>query len=231
MIGRYGSPVLAAAIGIALLACAPSASPSNAERDVPASVPAPPDAARALAAREPRSVKVTFAANSASYMDQFVAIERGYYREEGLTIEKIDAGGGAATPALIASEIAFSTSAGSALSAMLHGAPIKVVYTNLDRPGYQLWSSGPDVRTVRDLTGRQVGVPSRGDTHELAVRLYLKKYGIDPGAVAFTALGSNTGRLAALLAASVDATTLTPTDFARLGEPRGSLIADLEQEI
>jgi ABC-type nitrate/sulfonate/bicarbonate transport system substrate-binding protein len=103
--------------------------------------------ARTLATREPaiaataeERIRFSVAAVTASYMDEFVAIEKGYHREEGLTVEMIRAGGGIATQALMAGDLHFSTSAGSALSAMLRGAEIKVVYTNIDRPGYQLWS-------------------------------------------------------------------------------------------
>ena len=93
----------------------------------------------------------------------FVAIEKGYHRDEGLTVEMIRAGGGVATQALIAGDLHFSTSAGSALGAMLRGADIKVIYTNIDRPGYQLWSGQPEIKTLKDLIGKRVGVTSRGD--------------------------------------------------------------------
>ena len=60
-----------------------------------------------------------------SYMYEFVAIEKGYHRDEGLAVEMIQAGGGVATQALIAGDLHFSTSAGSALGAMLRGADIR----------------------------------------------------------------------------------------------------------
>ena len=106
-------------------------------------------------------------------MDEFVAIEKGYHRDEGLAVEMIRAGGGIATQALMAGDLHFSTSAGSALSAMLRGAEIKVVYTNIDRPGYQLWSGQAEIKQLNDLRGKRVGVTSRGDTQELSVRLLL----------------------------------------------------------
>src|SRR6266508_580722 len=108
-------------------------------------------------------VRFSVAAVTGSYMDEFVAIEKGYHREEGLTVEMIRAGGGIATQALIAGDLHFSTSAGSALSAMLRGAEIRVVYTNIDRPGHQLWSGQPEIKTLKDLAGKKIGVTSRGD--------------------------------------------------------------------
>src|SRR5215470_15658157 len=69
--------------------------------------------ATTVAAATEEKVRFSVAAITGSYMDEFVAIEKGYHREEGLTVEMIRAGGGIATQALIAGDLHFSTSAGS----------------------------------------------------------------------------------------------------------------------
>jgi NitT/TauT family transport system substrate-binding protein len=176
-------------------------------------------------------VRFSVAAVTGSYMDEFVAIEKGYHREEGLSVEMIRAGGGIATQALLAGDLHFSTSAGSALSAMLRGAEIKVVYTNIDRPGYQLWSGQNDIKQLKDLRGKRVGVTSRGDTQELSVRLLLRKHGIDANSVAYVPVGFGAQRLAALQAGSVDAVPLGAGDFAQLKQPKGHMLGDTEKEI
>jgi len=176
-------------------------------------------------------VRFSVAAVTASYMDEFVAIEKGYHRDEGLSVEMIRAGGGIATQALMAGDLHFSTSAGSALSAMLRGAEIKVVYTNIDRPGYQLWSGQSEIKQLKDLRGKRVGVTSRGDTQELSVRLLLRKYGIDANSVAYVPVGFGAQRLAALQAGSVDAVPLGAGDFAQLKQPKGHMLGDTEKEI
>jgi ABC-type nitrate/sulfonate/bicarbonate transport system substrate-binding protein len=176
-------------------------------------------------------VRFSVAAVTGSYMDEFVAIEKGYHRDEGLSVEMIRAGGGIATQALIAGDLHFSTSAGSALSAMLRGAEIKVIYTNIDRPGYQLWSAQPEVRTLKDLIGKKVGVTSRGDTQELSVRLLLRKHGIDGNAVVYVPVGFGATRLAALQTGVVDAAPLGAGDFAQLKQPKGHMLGDTEKEI
>lgn len=176
-------------------------------------------------------VRFSVAAVTGSYMDEFVAIEKGYHRDEGLTVEMIRAGGGIATQALMAGDLHFSTSAGSALSAMLRGAEIKVIYTNIDRPGYQLWSGHGEIKQLKDLVGKRVGVTSRGDTQELSVRLLLRKYGIDANSVAYVPVGFGAQRLAALQAGSVDAVPLGAGDFAQLKQPKGHMLGDTEKEI
>ncbi len=185
----------------------------------------------AIAAAAEEKVRFSVAAITGSYMDEFVAIEKGYHREEGLAVEMIRAGGGIATQALIAGDLHFSTSAGTALGAMLRGAEIKVVYTNIDRPGYQVWSAQPEIRTLKDLVGKKVGVTSRGDTQELSVRLLLRKHGINPNAVAYIPVGFGGTRLAALQAGTVDAVPLGAGDFAQLKQPKGHMLGDTEKEI
>ena len=176
-------------------------------------------------------VRFSVAAVTGSYMDEFVAIEKGYHREEGLAVEMIRAGGGIATQALIAGDLHFSTSAGSALSAMLRGAEIKVVYTNIDRPGYQLWSGHPEIKSLKDLVGKKVGVTSRGDTQELSVRLLLRKHGINANSVVYIPVGFGGTRLAALQAGTVDAVPLGAGDFVQLKQTKGHMLGDTEREI
>ena len=176
-------------------------------------------------------VRFSVAAITGSYMDEFVAIEKGYHREEGLSVEMIRAGGGIATQALIAGDLHFSTSAGSALSAMLRGAEVKVVYTNIDRPGYQLWSGQPEIRNLKDLVGKKVGVTSRGDTQELSVRLLLRKHGIDANSVVYIPVGFGATRLVALQTGTVDAVPLGAGDFAQLKQSKGHMLGDTEKEI
>ena len=183
------------------------------------------------AATAEEKVRFSVAAVTGSYMDEFVAIEKGYHRDEGLAVEMIRAGGGVATQALIAGDLHFSTSAGSALGAMLRGAEIKVVYTNIDRPGYQLWSGRPEIKALKDLIGKRVGVTSRGDTQELSVRLLLRKHGIDANSVAYIPVGFGATRLAALQVGTVDAVPLGAGDFAQLTQPKGHMLGDTEKEI
>src|SRR6516162_5035748 len=183
------------------------------------------------AANLEEKIRFSVAAVTASYMDEFVAIEKGYHRDEGLSVEMIRAGGGIATQALIAGDLHFSTSAGSALGAMLRGAEVKVIYTNIDRPGYQLWSGQPEIRILKDLVGKKVGVTSRGDTQELSVRLLLRKHGIDGNAVVYVPVGFGATRLAALQTGVVDAAPLGAGDFAQLKQPKGHMLGDTEKEI
>src|SRR5580765_4115559 len=177
-------------LAIAGTACGPHAAPTAERSPAPAPGAAAAASAGAPAPERPlEPLKVAFAADSAVYAPMFIAIEKGYFADEGLAIEIVKAGGGGATPALLSGDLQYSTSAASALSAMLLGAPLKIIYTNADRTDYELWSTTPEVRALADVVGKTIGVQSRGDTMEIAVRMALQQEGIDPDAVSYVSVG------------------------------------------
>ena len=159
-----------------------------------------------------QNVRVSFASFGVIYYPHFIAKELGFYHDEGLNIEIIAMPGGLATQALVAGDLQFSTSSGSSLTASLRGIKLKVVYVNLDRPLYRLWSWRDEIRKVADLRGRGIGVASRGDTMEGAANLLLRKHGMDPVRdVIWIALGTG-GRLTSLLTRNVDSVVLGFSD-------------------
>jgi NitT/TauT family transport system substrate-binding protein len=167
-----------------------------------------------LGAQGPKleNVRVSFASFGVIYYPHFIAKELGFYQDEGLNIEIIAMPGGLATQALVAGDLHFSTSSGSSLNASLRGIKLKVVYVNLDRPLYRLWSWRQEIRKVTDLRGRGIGVASRGDTMEGAANLLLRKHGMDPMRdVVWIALGTG-GRLTSLLTRNVDSVVLGFSD-------------------
>lgn len=175
-------------------------------------------------------IKVSYASFTAAYMDHLVAIEKGYVREEGLNMEIVRAGGGAATQALLANQLHFSSSAGSALSAGVRGGPVKIVYTNQSRATYRLVSNKPELKTLQDLIGKKIAVNTFGDTGHLATLLLLKKYRIDPKSVLFIAV-RNEARFPAFVSGAVDAAPLTLRDIAQVSPLKGHVIADMAKEI
>jgi len=177
------------------------------------------------------TIKVSYAVLSTAYMDHVTAMEKGYFRDEGLNVEVLRMGGGVATPALLSGQLHFSSSAGSSLSAAVRGGPVKIVYTNLSRPSYFLVATNPNIATAKDLIGKKVVINTFGDTGHLSTILYLKKYGINPSSVLFITVGRNEVRLPALLSGMVDATPLAPRELVKLGLQKQKVLADLGKEI
>jgi ABC-type nitrate/sulfonate/bicarbonate transport system substrate-binding protein len=243
MLSRWNRAGTVVAAVLALAACAPPPQAAPAPASAPAADGPPaqanPSGQAALAAVQPtappppRKIKVDYASYSAVYSPHFVAAEKGYYAEEGLEMETVDAPGTTGIAAVLAGETQFTTSASSSLSAILTGSPMKIVYTNADRPGFELWSSGPEIRALPDVIGKPVGIAGRGDTMEISTRLLLAKHGLDPDGVTFVALGFGSGRLAAIESAAVAAAILGIADVQRLRQdaPRGTRLSDVAQEV
>jgi NitT/TauT family transport system substrate-binding protein len=151
--------------------------------------------------------------NSAFFM---VALQKGYYSEEKIEIDVVQAGGGTAIPALISGDMQFSASTGSAVSAILKGAKLKVVMVGQDRPGAQIWTSRSNIKSLADLRGQQIGIQSRGDTGEMAVLALLKRNGLPRDYVAFTPMGTGGARLAALKSKALPAVLVNWFEIAEL---------------
>jgi len=221
---------------VSVAACGPAAAPP-AERAAPRASPSDATAPGQAGARAPAAplekLQVSFASVSAVYTPFLIAMDKGYYAEEGLEIEMIHVGGGVGTPALISGEIQYSTSAATAISAILKGAPLKVIYTNADRAGYDLWATALELRTLQDLVGKAIGVQTRGDTMEIAARMVLQQNGIDHNSVNYIAMGVGNARLVALQTGTIPAAVLGTSDTVELREAgvSGHLLSDLRKDV
>src|ERR1700742_451511 len=114
-------------------------------------------------------IRFSYVVPTIDYTPLLVAIDKGYFAEEGIAVDLVQAQGGIATPALISGDLDFSGSSSAAISAVLKGAHLKVLTTGEDRSAYELWAR-PDITSLDDLKGQQVGVISRGDTTEISLR-------------------------------------------------------------
>jgi NitT/TauT family transport system substrate-binding protein len=156
------------------------------------------------------------ASASANYAPYLIGIEKGYFRDEGLQVEIIKAPGASATAALLSGDVPFSTSGATAMSAAMKGAPIKLVFFPWDRPTFQIWSTQPALKTLDDLKGKAIGIKSRGDAFEIALRMVLMDHKIDPSSVGYTPLGQGNGRFATIMSGSLPATIVSRVDVEQL---------------
>lgn len=197
-----------------------------------APTPAAPAQQPTVVGQTPETLKVAFAADAAIYAPHFIAITKGYYDEENIRIEIVDATGGVSTPALISGDLESSTSAASAISAIIKGAPLRVVYTNTDYAGYELWTNAPDIQSVADLPGKTIGIGSRGDSNEVSLRIFLPQQNVDPNTVSFTPLGPESTKLAALQSGAVQAALLATASGVQLSQQHiGRKLADIKDNV
>src|SRR5918997_2823237 len=80
-----------------------------------------------------RTVNVAVPSYSMSLVAFMAAKERGYYQEEGLDVNFVLMPAAIASRALIAGNVDFATVGGSALTASLGGAPLRLLFSSFSR--------------------------------------------------------------------------------------------------
>jgi len=158
-----------------------------------------------LNAAAAEKIKFALPGNSMGYLPLFVAVHRGFFKDEGIDIELPRLVPAMAQNALLAGEVQYHGLADSGLRLAARGAPIKAIFYGADRPMYYLVGQ-KEIRSVAELKGKKVGVSQFGGTSDLSARLALKHFGVEPERDALIIqIGSEGTRIAALRAASVEA--------------------------
>jgi NitT/TauT family transport system substrate-binding protein len=141
-----------------------------------------------------------------------VAIEKGYFKDEGLQIDNVISGQGGGTTLrnMLASDLPYGEVATSAaLAAIQSGLDIVIVNTASDHIGEIALVANPNssIKTMQDLSGKKAGFTNPKSTSELLLRLALKEAGMS-GKVEMVGTGGFGGGLTLLDSGGIDAAPL-----------------------
>jgi len=157
-------------------------------------------------------VRLALPAKSMGYLPLFVAIHRGFFKDDGIDIETPMMLPQLAHNALLSGDVEYHGVADSALRLAARGAPIKTIFFGAARPNYFLIAK-PQFKSIQELRGKYIGIVRFGDTIELATRIAFSREGMDAQRDAvLIMIGLPSTRIAALSAGSVDATIAIPPD-------------------
>jgi NitT/TauT family transport system substrate-binding protein len=149
-----------------------------------------------------------------------VAIRKGYYKDEGIEVDKVQMQPAIAVKALISGDIDYLLAWGSAVRAAVTGVPIKAVVGLASRPLHVLIAR-QDIKTAKDLKNKVIGVDSVAGTVDYLSRVAVRHFGFEPERdVKIIVTGESPTRLAALRAGSIDATPIDVA-FAMKAEDEG----------
>lgn len=140
----------------------------------------------------------------------WIAKEDRLFAKYGITEELIFIPGGTtAMSALVAGNVSFAQLTGSpGAFAFVGGADVVYLAATMDTMSYQIVVK-PEIRDVKDLKGKRVGISRFGSSPDVAVRMALRKLGLNPESdVSIIQTGGAPERLAALLGGKVEATVL-----------------------
>ncbi|HEX9444808.1 MAG TPA: ABC transporter substrate-binding protein [Candidatus Binatia bacterium] len=140
------------------------------------------------------------------------AIDKGFYAEEGLEVLPVQAGMLPGIQGLAAGSFDASQILGQGAGAILRGLPLKIVMVFDTRPLNWLYANR-NIKSLRELRGKQIAVSSFGAALDQMTRELLAKNGLDPQRdVILRALEPTPTRLAALMTGAVDAAVLNQMD-------------------
>ena len=185
----------------------------------------------AAARAQERTVKVGIPAVNMSVISFSTAVDKGFYKDEGLRVELILMPAAIASRALIAGETHFAAVGGATMPAVVQGAPLRFLFSTFNRPLYWLYSR-PEIRDIKSLKGKKVSVSGIGSGPDSLLRDLLKRNGLEAGRdVTILGVGSNPTLLASLQNNVVDASMLSPP-FTFLAEDAGfrELVSFVKQD-
>jgi sulfonate transport system substrate-binding protein len=153
------------------------------------------------------TVRLGTVSRSTLDMPFLVARDRGFFREEGLEAEIILMRSSLTVQALLAGGIDFGTATGTAVSAAVNGADVRVVLAMSDKPSFDLIAH-PKITTIQQLRGKKIGVGGLGGLTDNIIRQILIANQIAPNQVTIVPVGASSITYASLKAGVVDATML-----------------------
>ena len=155
--------------------------------------------------------KVTISISSRSNVSipYYVAASKGFFREEGMDVEIIQANPRLGVMALMNGDVAFTGTFVSTVRGILSGFPLKIILVVFKKGVYYLIAH-PSIKDIQDLKGKKLGVSSiRGSDHLVAEEL-LKSKGFNPAMLQPVVLGDTSVRLQSVITGAVEVTTLSP---------------------
>ncbi|MGN6716942.1 MAG: ABC transporter substrate-binding protein [Candidatus Binatia bacterium] len=135
---------------------------------------------------------------------------KGFFKEENIETEIIRMNPNVAITALASGDIDYCQLFGGVVAGAIAGLPVRIVAGFLDNWPMTLIAQ-PELKSLKDLKGKTLGISSFGATPDLGARMMIKQAGIDPDKeIKILALGSDAARLTALKQRVVDVVVISP---------------------
>jgi NitT/TauT family transport system substrate-binding protein len=180
-----------------------------------------------------REVRVALSIDAISWLPIRLARSLGYASQEGISITISEVAGLSKGMEALLGGSADVTPGGlaQAIQVATKGRAVRCFFVLYSRPSLSLAvapSMAARVRTIRDLRGRRVGVPSPGSPTHQFLNFLLASHGLSPADVSVVSVGTGASSIAALEHSKVEAAVLVAsgiTTFERR-HPSTALLAD-----
>jgi NitT/TauT family transport system substrate-binding protein len=146
---------------------------------------------------------------SANGMPFAVAMEKGYFKDEGINVTGIitSAGGGTTLRNMLAGNAPYGeVNPVVVVSAVLQGADLRIISDNVSTVAEFVWAVKPDspIKSVKDFKGKRIGYTNPRSTSQALANLLLQSAGLKPEDVEMMKTGGFGEGVAALDKGLVD---------------------------
>ena len=173
----------------------------------------------AWSATAPTKITIHIPGKSLSVMVFYFGKDKGFFLEEGIDAQLVAMSPPVAIAAMVAGELDFSTTLGVATAAIMRGSLLRRVFYIQQDPTFAL-TAQPEIKTIRELTGKVIGVNAPTDAMGMSAKMILKGNRVDPSQVTFLSTQVTDNAYKALLSKKITA-TLLPPPYAEEAEARG----------
>jgi NitT/TauT family transport system substrate-binding protein len=186
-------------------------------------------------AQEKKSLRIVSV--SLSWNNQLpyrIANAKGFFREQGLTVEQIFVRGGpTAIAALVSGNVDFGSIGGAQapIRSNARGLDLQIIASLSNYTNYALLGS-KDAKSIEELRGKIIGITGAGAFSDFAIRIFLKRYNLDPDRdVTLRAIGGTALRAVALERGVIAAAPFTAEDTIRLLDKGYPMIVNLNEAL
>ena len=165
------------------------------------------------------------------YAPLYFGVAQGIFASEGYELEFMTMRTDLAIAALGAGDVDYISHGGAALRAAAQGFPLKLIFALDDKTPFWLVARH-DIKTVRQLAGKRIGVSFPGDTPQIILKRFLRREGLDPERnVSYIAGQLSPIALQSLLGGALDAAVLAPPFNILAAEKGLTLLTFLGQSV
>jgi NitT/TauT family transport system substrate-binding protein len=169
-------------------------------------------------AAQPAKVRISYSSRSNSNTPFVIALNKGFFAEEGMDVEMIQVNPRLGATALLNGDIDFTTTFGTTLRGIIGGFPIKFVAVSVRKSEHFLIVR-PEIKDIRELNGKKLGVATLFGSDQRAAEEMIRSKGYSPSMIKPIALGEAPVRAQALRSGVVDAVSVSsPFDLSLQSE-------------
>lgn len=153
------------------------------------------------------AIKVGLFSNNVGYTTLWVALDKGFFKKNGLNIKitNLEGGGSAAVPAIVSGSVSLAVGgAADVITAISKGVLDAKFFYETQSAGYDVVVK-KGITSFDQLKGKTVGVSGEGGADQAFLQATLADQGLAASDVTFVRAGTVSARLSALDAGKVDA--------------------------